>query len=353
MIKKRWIIYGSYGYTGSLIAEKLVDSDYEIILSGRNSVKLQHQSEQLGFNWIKADLNNLAEMNQLLGESELVIHCAGPFKYTWKKMAEACIRNNCHYIDITGEIEVFEGLKLMDKEIMEAGIMALPGAGFDVVPSDCLAGYLKSKLPDAHELELAFAGLGGGVSHGTSKTMIENLGSGGAVRRNGKIKRVPLANSVKTFDFPDGKKRTAVSIPWGDLSTAFTSTGIPDITVYMAIPKSSIKWMKLMNYMTFLFKTDLIKYILNKIIERRPAGPHKKQRETGKSYFTGTVYNKNGDSFSAGLKTPEGYRLTAAAAVLIAEKISVGKWKAGYHTPVTAFGTDLILEIKGTEREDN
>jgi len=348
----KWIIYGSYGYTGNLIAEKLSHSGHDIILSGRNSVKLEKQGDRLGIPWMKADLSEPGEMDALLKNAHLVIHCAGPFTHTWKQMAEACIRNECHYLDITGEIDVFEGLKKMTSLFRDANIMALPGAGFDVVPSDCLAGYLKKQLPDANSLEIAFMGLGGGVSKGTAKTMIENLGEGGVVRRDGELKKVPAAFSVKKIEFEGGKPRTAVSIPWGDLSTAYTSTSVPDITVYMAVPASAVKWMKWSDKLSWILKSRLVQKLLNQFIEMKPAGPDQKTRESGKSIFIGTVRNKSGKTFTARQITPEGYKLTAETAILIANKISGNDWKPGYQTPSAAYGHNLILEIEGTERTD-
>lgn len=348
----KWIIYGSYGYTGNLIAEKLAHSGHDLILSGRNSVKLQKQGDRLDLPWIKADLNETGEMDKLLKDAFLVVHCAGPFMYTWNQMAEACIRNECHYLDITGEIEVFEGLKKMDSQFKDANIMALPGAGFDVVPSDCLAGYLKKQLPDAISLEIAFMGLGSGVSKGTAKTMIGNLGEGSVIRRDGNLKKVPAAHSVKKIDFEGGKPKTAVSIPWGDLSTAYTSTSIPNITVYMAIPGSAVKWMKWTDKLSWILKSRLLQKLLNRFVEMKPSGPDQKARESGKSIFIGTVRNNSGKTFTCRQITPEGYKLTAETAILIANKISDNDWKPGYQTPSTAYGHDLILEIEGTERTD-
>ena len=93
-------------------------------------------------------------------------------------MVEACLRLGKHYLDITGEISVFEAMARRDKAAKQAGMMIMPGVGFDVVPSDCLAVHLKNLLPTATDLTLAFYGLGG-ISHGTQATMTMNAGSGG------------------------------------------------------------------------------------------------------------------------------------------------------------------------------
>jgi len=349
---KKWIIYGSYGYTGWLIAEKAADYHSNVILSGRNEEKLKNQAEELGLPYEEADLSDSDTMDELLSDAHLVIHCAGPFIHTWRPMLDACIRNRCHYLDITGEIPVFEGIKARNKEISDAGIMAIPGSGFDVVPTDCLALFLKKKLPDADRLELAFMGLGGGVSHGTAQTMAENLGSGGAVRENGKIRPVPAAYKSRTIDFGT-KTRTAVSIPWGDVSTAHHTTGIENIVVYTAMKKSAVQTLKLSNWFAPVLQLSFLKSLIKKQISKKVTGPDQTAREEGKSYIWGEVRNKNGDVVSARQTTPEGYRLTALSSLHIAQKVDSGDFKPGYQTPASAYGEDLILEIEETMRELN
>lgn len=346
------VIYGSYGYTGRLISEIAAGKDLNVILSGRNKSKLKNQAEYLDLYHQAADLSNQSEMDALLKDADVVVHCAGPFINTWKAMAEACLRNKCHYIDITGEILVFEGLKKMDNRFKEAGLMVLPGAGFDVVPSDCLAVHLKEKLPDANELELAFAGLGGGVSRGTAKSMAEQTGNGGAIRRNGKIKTVLTGRYSKKINFGP-KTLNAVSIPWGDVSTAYTSTEIENITVYMAMTKQGISMLRLSNIINPILRLNAIRNLLKNKINKRSAGPDSDSREKGKSLFWGKVQNKKGESFEFRMVTPEGYSLTAQSALLIAQKVLSGTYSPGYQTPATAYGKDLIFEIDGVKLEDD
>lgn len=349
---KKWVIYGSYGYTGRLISELAADFEPKInvILSGRNEEKLKSQAEELGLKYNAADLADPLQMDNLLNDAELVIHCAGPFRNTWKDMLDACIRNRCHYLDITGEIEVFESIKARNEEIVKCKIMAMPGTGFDVVPTDCMSLFLKKKLPDANELELAFMSLGGGVSHGTAQTMVENLGRGGAIRSDGKIKTVPTAYKTREIDFGKGVKSTA-SIPWGDVSTAHFTTGIDNITVYTAIKPSAIRWMKLSNWIAPVLRLSPVQSLLKKWISKKVTGPDQTSREKGISIVWGEVKNQKGETVKAHSVTPEGYKLTVLTALLIAQKVSSGKWKPGYQTPASVYGEDLILEIENTTRE--
>jgi short subunit dehydrogenase-like uncharacterized protein len=350
--KNKWVLYGSYGYTGSLIAEIASRSEHPVILSGRDEDQLKCQAAELKMEYKKADLENPAEMEELLRDALLVIHCAGPFMFTWKNMAEACLQNNCHYMDITGEIDVFEGLKEMDYLFQETRLMALPGAGFDVVPSDCLALHLKEKLPDADTLELAFAGLGGGVSKGTATSMAERAGNGGAVRRNGEIMRVPTAYLTREIDFGE-KKMSVMSIPWGDISTAYSSTHIENITVFTAMKASAIRLMKLSNFINPVLRTSFVRKLIKKQIRKKISGPTPEQRENGKSLFWARVSNEGGDTVEARMTTPEGYKLTALTTWLIAQKVAAGDFKPGYQTPATAYGKNLILEIDGVVLNEN
>lgn len=342
------VIYGSYGYTGNLIAELASKSGLNVLLSGRDDQKLTEQSARLRLSYRRASLDSNDEMDYLLSSADIVIHCAGPFVRTWKQMAEACIRNKCHYLDITGEILVFESLKKMDQQFKKAGIMAMAGTGFDVVPTDCLASLLSSRLPDAEKLELAFMGLGGGVSRGTAKTMIENIGEGGLIRNKGKLKKVSAAYKTRKIDF--GKKESlAVSIPWGDISTAYTSTGIPNITVYMSASSKMIHSMKFSNYIRFLLKMEFVKNKLQKKIDQRPPGPDSNQREQGKSYIWGRIENKIGNHLEAVIETCEGYQLTAEMAWNIANKVESGEFESGYQTPSRVYGSELIFEHPDTK----
>ncbi len=345
----KWVIYGSYGYTGNLIAELAASAgDPDVILSGRNKEKLRKQSERLELENMPADLDSPDELDKLLKGVDVVLHCAGPFTHTWRAMAEACLRNKCHYLDITGEIEVFEALKGLGNEFEKNSLMAMPGVGFDVVPSDCLAALLHQKMPDATHLELAISGLGGGLSRGTAKTMIENLGEGGAVRRGGRIEKVPAAHLTRKVRFGD-KWRDVVSIPWGDISTAYTSTGIGNIVVYAAVPPKNIKKMKWLNRLGPIVRNDKIKSYLKSKIEKKKPGPDVRERRGGRSMLWGQVSNSKAESVTALLKTKEGYQLTAETAYKIANNCREGKFKTGFQTPSAVYGADFILQFEQSE----
>lgn len=345
----KFLLYGATGYTGQLIAEYAASFGLQPILAGRSADKIKAMAEQLNLEYRVFDLSDTEALDAALRETPVVLHAAGPFMHTARPMLEACLRTGTHYLDITGEISVFEMASRLDAKAKAAGIMILPGAGFDVVPTDCLAVYLKSRMPDATHLQLAFAGLGGGVSHGTATTMAENLGEGGAVRKDGKIVRVPTGHKSMIVPFK-AKPLFVMSIPWGDVSTAYHSTGIPNIETYMAFSPSAYRWVKLQRWFNWLLRTNLVKNFVKNRIRQRPAGPSPERRAKAKSYIWGRATNAAGTTLEAQLVTPEGYTLTALTSLLIAKKVLAGNAPVGFQTPAKAYGADLILEVEGTER---
>jgi short subunit dehydrogenase-like uncharacterized protein len=343
-----FLIYGANGYTGELITRFAAERGLKPILAGRNEAKISELAGRHGFEYRAFSLDDTAKLDAALREVDMVLHCAGPFSITSSAMVRACLRNKKHYTDITGEISVFEGTAAMDKRAMEAGVMLMPGVGFDVVPSDCLAKHLNERLPSATNLSLAFYGMGR-LSHGTQATMTMNVGRGGAIRKDGKITPVPAAWKTREIDFGDVTK-TGVTIPWGDVATAYYSTGIPNIEVFTVVPPSNLTMLKMSRYIGWLLATGPFQNYLQKQI---PAGgPSDEERAKGRTLLWGEASDLNGNRVESRLQGPEGYTITAIAALNIAEKILAGNFKPGYQTPAKAYGADLILEIEGTARQE-
>src|SRR5260221_1356608 len=333
------MIYGANGYTGELIAELARSRGHSPILAGRSENKVRPVAERLGLPWRAFDL-----AKPDLAGVDLVLHCAGPFSHTSRQMVDACLAARAHYLDVTGEVAVLEAVLARDKEAKERGIVLLPGTGFDVVPSDCLAALLKAKLPGATSLELAFA-TRGRSSPGTLKSSIEGIAAGGLVRRGGKLVKVPPAFLVREIPFAD-KPRTAMSIPWGDVSTAFWSTGIPDITVYMAAHPNAIRAARLTRYTAPLLALAPVQRFLKARIEKNVKGPGAEERARGSAQFWGRVTDGE-RSVEMTMQIPEGYTLTAEAALTCALRVRAGAVPPGAHTPSLAFGADFAGTLPG------
>lgn len=351
-MKDKLLIYGCNGFTGQLISRQAVAKGLHPILAGRNETQVKLLATELNLEFRIFDVANSTTIVDALKDVKVVLHCAGPFMYTALPMAKACIETGTHYLDITGEIGVFESLKALDAVAQKANIILMPGVGFDVVPTDCLALHLKQQLPDATELELCLMSKGGRLSHGTAITITENLGEGSAIRKNGKIVKTKNGETTREIDFGFTKK-TAVEIPWGDVSTAYFTTQIPNIRVYNVLPKAMIKTMRTSNYIAPILKMRWVKNFLIKKIKAKPEGPNETERNEAQSFVWGEVKNPKGDTKTAFLELPEGYLLTAKTAVSIASEIfQATKNKNGYQTPAALFGADFILNFEKVIRKD-
>jgi short subunit dehydrogenase-like uncharacterized protein len=334
-----FLLYGANGYTGQIIAELARERGVAPILAGRDAEKVRPLAERLGLTWrafgvADPDLRGVA----------LVLNCAGPFSATSRPLVDACLANRAHYLDITGEFEVFEAVLERDAEARARAVVLLPGVGFDVVPSDCLAALLKEKLPSATRLELAFAALGR-ASPGTLKTTVESLPRGGVVRRGGRLVTEPTAQQVREIRFAD-KTRSAMSVPWGDLATAFRSTGIPDITVFMAASPALIRAARLGRLAAPLLGLGAVQRFLKSGIERAVRGPDAGERAAGAAELWGRA--SDGErAVEMTMSVPEGYTLTAHAAVECVRRVLAGTPKPGAWTPSLAFGSGFAASLPG------
>jgi len=345
-----FLLYGSYGYTGNLIAEHALRQGLRPLLAGRDRARLQAQAERLNLDFRVIALSDRSALENVLRDTKLVVHAAGPFVLTWRNMVEACLRKKTHYIDISGEIEEFEAIAQLDEQAKDSGVMLLPGAGYDIVPSDCLAAHLKRRLPSATYLKLFIRGVGGGVSRGTARSAIENMQRQGRIRRDGRIVTVPPAWKVEERDFGRGPVKL-VSIGWGDVSTAYHSTGIPNVETYLRFPSAAISGLRLMRLIGPLLYNRPVKRFLQWFLRFRPEGPSEAQRERGFSLMLGEA-SDGAVTVRTKLQVPEGYQLTMLTAVDIAQRILAGDFKPGFQTPSRAYGPDYILEFPGASRED-
>ncbi|MEM9292494.1 MAG: saccharopine dehydrogenase NADP-binding domain-containing protein [Acidobacteriota bacterium] len=344
------LIYGAYGYTGELIARFAKEQGIAPILAGRSGRKLLPLAEELGFEHRVFQLDDPHIIRRNIGDVKAVVHCAGPFLHTFEAVSQACMDEGVHYLDITGEAAVFEALAARHHLAQEAGIALLPGAGFDVVPTDCMAAYLAQRLPSATHLALAIY-TRGGISRGTGYTMVENLHRGGLVRRDGKLTPVPTAYRQRDIDFGRGD-RTCLTIPWGDVSTAYHSTGIPNIEVYAAMGSKQRLAAKLTRWFRPLMGTSIVQgYLLGKV-RTGPAGPTDEQRTRGSAHVWGEARDEEGNIVSARLHTAEGYTLTALTALEAARRFVETPPEPGFYTPSKAFGADFILDFEDSRRED-
>lgn len=344
----KFLLYGAYGYTGRLIAQEAVERGHRPILAGRDAAQLNDMGRSLDLPVRVVSLQEESRLRSVLEDVAAVLHCAGPFVRTAPPMVRACLEMGTHYLDLTGEIEVFRRMADRHEEAASAGVMLLPGIGFDVVPSDCLARHVATRVPSATTLEVAlFAD--GDVSQGTLKTLIEQMGQGGLVRREGQLREVPPGWTSRTVNFGDHSRRV-MSIPEGSVVTTGRSTDVPNVTAYLALPRSVRRLLRGSRHVQRLLTWRPLKRLLKQLIELRPDGPSAEDRRQGRTVVWASARRGTEESVSACLHGPEAYTFTVQAALAGAERVLDGTVSSGYQTPSTAFGADFVLDVPGVER---
>lgn len=351
MAKTRILIYGATGYTGKLAAREAARRGLDVVLAGRDAKKLAAFGEIHCFETRAVALDDATDLQAALADIAAVLHIAGPFSKTSRPMVDACLATRTHYLDVTGEVDVFEALARRDGEARQAGITLLPGVGFDVVPSDCLAAYVARRIDEPSVLRIGLAGLGGGASRGTTRTMVESFGDGLRVRHQGVLVPRPMGSLEHHFDLGAGPLR-GVAMPLADLASAFHSTGIPNIETYMIVSGAIPILLKASRFAAPLLRLDAVQRFLSARIDALPEGPDDATRASTRAVVLAEVEGPGGQRAAAMLETPSGYAMTQLAAVEAARRVAEGLAPIGYQTPATAFGADFVLECSDSRRTD-
>ncbi len=340
-----WMVYGANGYTGRLVAAEAARRGQKPVLAGRNKQALDALGAQFGMATRVFGLEDPAAVARGVDGMRTVLHCAGPFSATSQPMIEGCLAAGAHYLDITGEIAVFENTQRAGPDCKVAGVVLCPGVGFDVVPTDCLAARLVERLPSATSLALAFEP-GGGMSRGTAKTSIEGLGRGGCVRRNGELRRVPLGWKTRRIPFRHGE-RNAVTIPWGDVFTAWVSTGVPDVEVYLSVPPGAVKSLRRLRWIQPLLGLSPVQAWLKRRVDKRRPGPDDDTRSATATELWGEAVAADGRRVSATMTTPNGYDVTVSASLGMVGHLLDADVEGGYYTPSLLAGAGYAESLPG------
>jgi short subunit dehydrogenase-like uncharacterized protein len=347
-----FVLYGSTGYVGRAVAELAVEQGLRPLLAGRNHSTVTQQASHLGLEARVFDLDGSTALDAALAGVPVVLNCAGPYLSTYRPIVDACLRSGTHYLDITGEPPVYEAIAARDKAATSNGVMLLPGVGFDVVPTDCLAAHLKQRLPTATHLTLAFYPQGpAALPPGTLKTLIDLIpqGSNKQRRSNGRIEVVPGARKTRMIDFGSGPVQASM-LTWGDVYLAYRSTGIPNIEDYTVLPAAMARQMDVTERMRSVFRIAAIRN-LAKLTLRGGATPEERAQTTMSVW--GEVVDADGQKAVSRMHGPEGGLVwTSRSALEAVKRVVAGDFKPGFQTPSLAYGPDFALACEGVTRED-
>ena len=320
-----WMLYGAAGHTGALIAQHARQRGHQPMLAGRSAPAVAALAGRLDLPYRALALDDPAALSAALADVDLVLNAAGPFLHTATPLAEACLGAGVHYLDIGNELQVFRTLYDLHQRAQAAGVAIIPGAGFGVVATNCLARYVSDAAGGAQHLEVATRAATAQPGPGGAASMRENLPYGGWIRQAGHLHPHPLGSGATTITFPDGPCRIR-PIPTGDLEAAFQATGAADIIAYSAeLDPAAAK---------------------PRTPDPQGAGP-----QAYRSFGWARATGPNGATTQAWLQTGEAYAFTAAASIRAVEE-TLTRSPRGALSPAAAFGADFAFTVPDTTRID-
>lgn len=348
MNQSDWMLYGCYGYSGKLILEEAVKKGLRPVIAGRSEEKTRELASRYSLPYKVFDLDRPNVIEENIAGCKMVFNAAGPFTSTCIPMLKACLNQKVHNLSLAGEIPILEELHGYHDQAREQGIVLAVGLGFDVIPTDALAAKVKEQMPDATHLVIGLDGPND-MSRGSMKEFFEQIGEQPFwTRSNGKL----VASKPETtyMDFGAGRK-LASSIAWGDIASAYHSTGIPNIEVYAAVSRSDWLTIKLLSALGFLFKSKAVQNLANKAIDLLMTGPDEEKREQAMTCLFAEATNASGKKVKITMTTPSGYKITYLGAVhAIQHMLEQPPSEGGYFTPAQLLGYESITDIEGVSK---
>jgi short subunit dehydrogenase-like uncharacterized protein len=346
----RCLLYGANGYTGRKLLEAALGRGLSPIVAGRNAQEAQKLAETHKLEHRSADLRDAAALDRMLRNVDVLLNSAGPFCFTAPPLVDACLRHGVHYLDITGEAMVIEQTALRASEARQRQVMLMSGVGFDVVASDCLAGHLARRSRNPAQLRIGLSGLTW-PSRGSAKTMVEILDQPVWARRDGALCPVPAAAKQHCFDYGAGL-RPSVAVPWGDVSSAYFSTGIPNITTYFEATAAVRMHTSLVDMFGWAMRVTPWQAWLNALSVLLPNEPFDPEFARRQAVIVAEVEDERGRSTRARLRTPEVYTFTAEVATDLLLRALRGDVEPGFQTACRMYGPDFVLRFTDVSRED-
>jgi short subunit dehydrogenase-like uncharacterized protein len=349
MSTRTLLVYGAYGFTGRLLLENLRERGIPFIAAGRDERRVAAVASEFGAPSRVFALDDDVGADLALSGVDVALNAAGPFVSTTAPFLKACLRNRVHYLDVSGEVGPMDQAAQLDAKARSRDVMILPGVGFDVVPSDCLAMHLAKRLPNARELVLSISG-SNLLSRGSARAFAEHAGVPVYVRKDGVLEPVLFRAQMRFVDF-GFDTRPAIAVSWGDLVTAFRSTGIPNIEVYFEATTPRLLGVLGNQYLFWLFRTSRAKAWFKAYAETVPDGPTPEARRSETAVIVGEAFAR-GRRVRSRLVTPEAYTFTGIAGAAVVARVLDGAVATGFQTPGTLLGADFVLTLPGVRRED-
>lgn len=346
----RVLLYGANGFTGQLMATTAMPDGIAVTLAGRDRERVANLARHLGLPWLGFSLDDADLLRQILRDFDVVLNCAGPFSKTALPLAWACIQGGAHYLDVTGEPDVFLAMMRLSEKAEANNVMLMPGVGFVILASDCLAAHVAGCLPKAQSLRLGFS-KHKLMSRGTFKTTMEQIAGRALVLRQGCLVTEPTGRLQHSFDFGRGQK-TAIALRWADVCTAYHTTGIPNIEAYLEADLPVRSSLSLLSLLDGLLHAKAGRRLLQLPVRLWPKFPEAELRTQTPRVIVAEAEDRGRHKVLSRLMTPDGYDFTPYSSWAVVQRLANGEFAAGFQTPGKVYGPDLAFAVPGVSREN-
>ncbi|HTQ03393.1 MAG TPA: saccharopine dehydrogenase NADP-binding domain-containing protein [Polyangiaceae bacterium] len=377
-MKERLLIYGATGYTGRLLAAEAARRRLPVVLGARRRDRLESLAEELdlpcrvlGLETPLARKRRLDEdakrpipgpgapvqpaarpakqpgpndaLHGALTDVAVVLNAAGPFAETAMPLARACVKTNTHYVDISGEYDVFRELNELHVHAKERGTSIVPGAGLTVLASDCLirdavARARERGMLEPHTVRVALSRVPA-VSRGSVRTMLDGVRDGVRVLRNGKDEFHPMGTLVRSFTFGAeqafalGEARVCTAMSLADTLTAGATAcrafqgrwaeqqGVPNVEAYLEASSLERMAYELGGEFALALRSQPLKLVVDRVLAMWPEGPGAEERDEARQQVVVEIEDRYRRGVVARLSTQNSYDFTVQKALELCETL--------------------------------
>ncbi|MBI5840277.1 MAG: saccharopine dehydrogenase NADP-binding domain-containing protein [Chloroflexi bacterium] len=164
------LIIGGYGYTGKLLAKHLLaQTDYDVIIAGRNAERAQTFADELNSPRAKAtraDAADPASLRPALQNADLCLVAAPVTSLNPETVIRTCIEAEVDYLDIQYSFTKLNILNSHAGEIKQKNLCFVTEAGYHPGLPSALIRYAASKMDCIESAKTAgYLNMGGGLPY--------------------------------------------------------------------------------------------------------------------------------------------------------------------------------------------